>query len=44
MEWVKIRDVASRWVGEKVVNHALAKTFRTATPYTMGSEMPLIFW
>ena len=24
--------------------HALATAFRTATPYTIGSEMPLIFW
>lgn len=44
MEWVKIRALASKWVGGKVVTHALATAFRAATPYTIGNEMPLIFW
>lgn len=44
MEWVKIRALASKCVGGKVVTHALATAFRTATPYTIGNEMPLIFW
>ena len=43
MEWVKIRAVVSKLVGGKVVPHALATAFRTATPYTIGNEMPLIF-
>ena len=44
MEWVKIRAVVGKWVGGKVVPHALATAFRAATPYTIGNEMPLIFW
>jgi len=44
MEWVKIRAVVSKWVGGKVITQALAAAFRTATPYTIGNEMPLIFW
>gem|GEM_PF-900654 len=44
MKWAKTCAVASESAGEYALTHVLATAFRTATPYTMGSEMPLIFW
>lgn len=44
MKWAKTCVVASESAGEYAIARALATAFRMATPYTMGSEMPLIFW
>lgn len=44
MKWAKTCVVASESAGEQTIADALAIAFRTSMPYTMGSEMPLIFW
>lgn len=43
MEWAKTCVVASESAGEHAIARVLSTAFRTATPYTIGNEMPLIF-